>query len=397
MSTASATPARMLVVDDNEMNRDVLSRRLQRNGHAVEAVEDGEHALARLRDQSFDLILLDVMMPGIDGYEVLGRLKAQPATRHIPVIMISALGETDSVVKCLALGADDYLTKPFNPLILQARVEACLLKKRAHDGEMRHMQSMEREFEIGRAIQAGFLPESLPELTGWDIAARFRPARQVAGDFYDVFPTQAGGIVIVVADVCDKGVGAALYMALFRTLIRSTASQRFPDGTDASAILLATATLANDYIARVHGRANMFATAFLSILDPGTGALVYVNAGHDPPLVAGAAGVRQRLGLTGPALGLLPGQRFTVGTAQLVDGDLLLGYTDGVVEATGAEGAFGEARLIEALLGTGSAEAMLHGIESALDSHSAGAEAADDITMVMLRRTARVVADQASV
>lgn len=388
MNATAVTPARALVVDDNEMNRDVLSRRLQRSGHAVEVVDSGERALARLKVQNFDLILLDVMMPGIDGYEVLARLKEDPALRHIPVIMISALGETESVVKCLALGADDYLTKPFNPLILQARVEACLLKKRMHDGEMRHLQSMEREFEIGRAIQAGFLPEALPAMAGWDIAVRFRPARQVAGDFYDLFAIPSGGIFIVVADVCDKGVGAALYMALFRTLIRATASQRFPEGTDAAAVLLATATLTNDYIARVHGRANMFATAFLGILDAGTGALLYVNAGHDPPLIAGAGGSRRRLGLTGPALGLLAEQRFTVGVTQLSVGDLLLGYTDGVVEAAGAEGAFGESRLLESLRDLqGSSEGLLQRIEAALDAFSEGAEASDDITMVALRRS----------
>ena len=387
MNGNTVAPARALVVDDNEMNRDVLSRRLQRSGHAVEVVESGERALARLQVQSFDLILLDVMMPGIDGYEVLARLKQDPALRHIPVIMISALGETESVVKCLALGADDYLTKPFNPLILQARVDACLLKKRMHDGQLRHLQSMEREFEIGRAIQTGFLPESLPAMDGWDIAVRFRPARQVAGDFYDVFAIPSGGIFIVVADVCDKGVGAALYMALFRTLIRATASQPFPEGTDASAILLATATLTNDYIARVHGRANMFATAFLGILDAGTGALLYVNAGHDPPLIASVEGSRRRLGLTGPALGLLADQRFSVGVTQLHLGDVLLGYTDGVVESAGIEGAFGEARLLETLReATASSDALLQRIEAALDAFSDGAEASDDITMVGLRR-----------
>ncbi|MBS0450622.1 MAG: SpoIIE family protein phosphatase [Proteobacteria bacterium] len=392
MNASVAMPARALVVDDNPMNRDVLSRRLQRSGHAVEAVEDGHRALERLKAQNFDVILLDVMMPGIDGYEVLARLKDDPALRHIPVIMISALGETDSVVKCLALGADDYLTKPFNPLILQARVDACLLKKRVHDGEMRHLQSMERELEIGRAIQAGFLPDSLPLLPGWDIAVRFRPARQVAGDFYDLFPVHGnGGVFVVVADVCDKGVGAALYMALFRSLIRATASQAFAPGTAHADILLATAALTNDYIARVHGRASMFATAFMGLFDPQTGTLSYINAGHDAPLVAGAGGeVRQRLGATGPALGLLADQRFDVGRAQLAPGEVLLGYTDGVVEAAGAQGAFGETRLMQAVgaAAAPSGELLLQHVEAALDAYSRHEAAADDITMVALRRAA---------
>lgn len=387
-TTSLVAPARMLVVDDNEMNRDVLTRRLQRCGHAVEAVADGELALARLRGQAFDLVLLDVMMPGIDGYEVLARIKEDAALRHLPVIMITALGEADSVIRCIELGADDYLTKPFNPLILQARVDASLLKKRAHDGELRHLRDMEREFEIGRAIQRGFLPESTPQHAGWELATRFRPARQVAGDFYDLFNVSTGHLAIVVADVCDKGVGAALYMALFRTLIRATASQPYRRETEPASILIAAAAVTNNYIASVHGRANMFATVFLALLDPASGALLYINAGHEPPLICGPGGIRQRLALTGPALGLLPEQRFSVGQAQLHPGELLLGYTDGVTEATGAAGEFGEARL-HALLATPgeSAEALLLAVEQALDRHGDGAEPMDDVTLVACRRS----------
>src|SRR5262245_45863080 len=115
-------PARLLVVDDNEMNRDMLSRRLARLGHAVEGAENGRQALDMARATEFDLVLLDVMMPEMDGYETLQALKEDASLRHIPVVMISALQELDSVVKCLELGAEDYLPKPFNPTILKARV-----------------------------------------------------------------------------------------------------------------------------------------------------------------------------------------------------------------------------------------------------------------------------------
>jgi adenylate cyclase len=118
--------ARVLVVDDNEMNRDMLSRRLLRLNYKVLMAEDGEQALAMVRQHAFDLVLLDIMMPTISGYEVLERMKADDATKHIPVIMISAVDDLDSVVRCIELGAEDYLFKPFNPVLLKARVGASL-------------------------------------------------------------------------------------------------------------------------------------------------------------------------------------------------------------------------------------------------------------------------------
>ena len=125
--------ATILVVDDNEMNREVLSRRLEKQGHIIVSAEDGERALQEIEKQSFDLILLDIMMPKMNGYEVLERLKAEPRQREIPVIVISALGELESVVKCIELGAEDYLFKPFNPILLKARLNSTLEKKRLRD------------------------------------------------------------------------------------------------------------------------------------------------------------------------------------------------------------------------------------------------------------------------
>src|SRR5947209_3250702 len=186
---AAGVPAgTILVVDDNEMNRDLLSRRLRRDGHAVTVAEHGRQALERLAQQPFDLVLLDIMMPELTGYEVLAIMKEDESLKHIPVVMITAATEEESIVRCLLLGADDHLPKPFNPAILRARVGSSLAKKRLHDAEQRHARSLERELEIGREIQLGFLPEEIPAPTGWELRAHFRPARQVAGDFYDAFP-----------------------------------------------------------------------------------------------------------------------------------------------------------------------------------------------------------------
>jgi DNA-binding response OmpR family regulator len=121
-------PPKILVVDDNEMNRDMLARRLQRQQYDVDLATNGEEALQKVREQAYSLVLLDIMMPGMSGYEVLEKLKQDDQTKHIPVIMISAVDDLDSVVRCIEMGAEDYLFKPFNPVLLKARVGASLLK-----------------------------------------------------------------------------------------------------------------------------------------------------------------------------------------------------------------------------------------------------------------------------
>ncbi len=399
---AADAPARVLVVDDNEVNRDLLSRRVRRLGHEVETAVDGADALARLAAAPFDLVLLDIMMPGVTGYDVLAQAKADERLRHVPIIMVSAVDEMASIVRCIGLGAEDYLPKPFDPVLLKARVSAALARKRLHDQEARHARSLERELEIGREIQRGFLPATLPQPAGWEIAAVFRPARQVAGDFYDAFELPGGAVMLVVADVCDKGVGAALFMALFRTLFRATATELdgatgepdadAGDGIEAPALagarrLRRAVRVTNDYIARTHGAANMFATLFAAALDPATGELHYVNAGHEPPAIVGPAGVRARLAPTGPAVGLLAGLPFEVGVERLAMGDLLVAFTDGVSEARDAGGAFLADDAVAALLAPApSAAALLARAERALDAHGAGGEPWDDVTMLAAHR-----------
>ncbi len=148
-------PARILVVDDQEDNRAVLDRRLQRQGHTVECAAGGHAALAWLRDTPFDLVLLDVLMPDLDGLAVLERIKANPATRDIPVIMISALDDVASVVRCIERGAEDHLPKPFDPVLLRARIGACLEKKRLRDVELEYLREVERVIQAATAVEAG--------------------------------------------------------------------------------------------------------------------------------------------------------------------------------------------------------------------------------------------------
>jgi CheY-like chemotaxis protein/tRNA A-37 threonylcarbamoyl transferase component Bud32 len=168
---AAAVPAddqaRILVVDDVEDNRVLLERRLKRQGHAVESAENGRVALEMVRGGSFDLILLDVMMPEMDGYEVLERLKQSPDTHHLPVIMISALDDLSSVVRCIEHGAEDYLPKPFDPVLLRARITASLDKKRLRDREMEYLEQVRSVIDAASAVEAGsYSSGNLAEITG---------------------------------------------------------------------------------------------------------------------------------------------------------------------------------------------------------------------------------------
>lgn len=147
MLSSGAECGLLLVVDDNETNRDVLSRRLQMQGYLTDTAADGIAALAAVEEREFDMVLLDIMMPDMDGYEVLRRLKDAEKTRDLPVIMISALGDLDSVARCIEMGAEDYLPKPFNPTLLKARVGACLEKKRGRDREARLFAQLQQNYE----------------------------------------------------------------------------------------------------------------------------------------------------------------------------------------------------------------------------------------------------------
>ncbi|WP_373068423.1 PP2C family protein-serine/threonine phosphatase [Gemmatimonas sp.] len=391
MTEDRSAPARIMVVDDVEVNRDLLSRRLQRMGHVVTTANDGQEALDLTSDPSWDLIMLDVMMPVLDGIGALTALKANDSTRHIPVIMISANTELETVVKCIELGAEDYLPKPFDPVLLRARVGASLEKKRLRDREQARSRRMQKDLEVGARIQRDFLPESLPTVPGYQFAARFEPAREVGGDFYDAFRLPDGAVALVLGDVCDKGVGAALFMALFRSLIRAVSASQIGSHTVdmLESRVLHAVTVTNDYIATTHGRANMFATLFVGALDPATGTIAYVNGGHEPPRVVRANGtVRTMLPPTGPAVGMLPEIPFTAGTIVLAPGETLLVLTDGITESRAPNGLLFGDDATDALLTAPAAtvDVLLDRMLDAVHAHAAGEPAADDVTLLAVRR-----------
>jgi len=227
---------------------------------------------------------------------------------------------------------------------------AALERKHLRDQEMAYLRALERELEIGREIQMSFLPSELPVIVGWEVAASLKAAREVAGDFYDVFiPSSDDNVCLIIGDVCDKGVGAALFMTLFRSLLRFTmgATNIFGERSHAEKLKYAV-TLTNNYIADTHGETSMFATIFFALLDPKSGELTYINAGHEAPLIVHDGVVQSSLAKTGIAVGIMPEWEFKVRSVQLARGDLLFAFTDGVPDAeNGAGDYYGKERLNE--------------------------------------------------
>lgn len=308
----------------------------------------------------------------------------------------------------------EYLVPPFHPELVRARLRSCHerleISRTIEDvAATAELLGYERELEIGREIQLGFLPDSLPEPDDWEISVRFRPARTVAGDFYDVFElANRRRLALVVADVCDKGVGAALFMALIRSLLRHTAEQSglqsliaadllgeetagvWQEQSRAIPVVGATPLLnavvgTNNYLTRNHIRQGYFATMFFGVLDPLTGNLVYINGGHNPPvLVSASGGEPVLLEPTGPAVGVIPDVSFSLGYAQVSPGDTLFVYTDGVTEARSPSGRFfGEDQMLKHLTATAvRGEELLDHMDGALGEFVGPAEQSDDITML---------------
>ncbi|MER7734449.1 PP2C family protein-serine/threonine phosphatase [Streptomyces erythrochromogenes] len=367
--------------------------------------------LTELREGPLELLpVADVLLAPAesDGEAVRMAVRRLRRWAGAPIVVVWTVTEFSSLEEHVRIG-HDYLVPPFLPALVGARLHSCSeragLGRTLREADARaELMGYEKELEIGREIQAGFLPESLPVPDGWEIDVRFRPARQVAGDFYDVFEISRGRrLAFVVADVCDKGVGAALFMALIRSLLRHTAqnsglqhlvaagraggSRRIP--VVGATPLLNAVTATNGYLTSNHLRQGYFATLFFGVLDPLTGSVVYINGGHNPPLLRPADGsAPAALDITGPAVGVLPDCVYTLGYAQLDPGDTLFVFTDGVPEARCPNGSFlGDERMLELLAGPlVSGKDLVDRMDLAVREHTGTAEQHDDVTMLALHR-----------
>ncbi len=373
----------ILIIDDTPENLRLLSHMLTEQGYSVRAVPSGERALESVRALLPDLILLDIRMPKMTGYEVCERLKADPGTSEIPVIFISALSEIQDKVQAFKVGGVDYITKPFQLEEVLVRTQTPLALRTLQKRLQETNQKFEREFLLAGELQANFMPSKLPVIDGWQLAAEIIPARETSGDFFDVFELPDGLLGFLVADVVDKGVSAALFMVLSWSLIRTYAAE-YP-------------TQPEQVFAEVNRRiladigAQQYVTIFYGVLNPANGQLIYSNAGHPPPLLFNpdSPDKQRKLVRTGIPLGIFEDAAWENQIIPLAPGDSLVVCTDGITEAQNpGQDFFGEERLFTALQASGgaAAEDILKNVLTNVENFTQLAHQYDDIAAVVLQR-----------
>jgi sigma-B regulation protein RsbU (phosphoserine phosphatase) len=374
-----APPSTILVVDDSAVNLQVLVRTLDGNGHRILAARDGQAAITIARRARPDLILLDVMMPGIDGFEVCRALKAHPDTADTAVIFLSARGEVSDKVSGLELGAVDYVTKPIQAEEVLARV-ASQLTRRALERALRQSRDrLERELASAAAMQRLLLPSTLPAHPAAAFAAFYQTSRHAGGDYYDVFHLGGDRYGVLVADVSGHGAPAAIVMAMIRAVVHT-----YPGTPDDPPALL-------QYLNRHFGYLRdtaMFATALYGVFDAGRRSLRLSCAGHPPPLLVHADGraatlpVDSVMALFWDELGEVPCTGYALDA-----GDRIVFYTDGITDREGPGGALYEVERLTLLAGRLAAEspaAMVDRLVSDLDAFALGHEPGDDQTLLVV-------------
>ncbi len=327
----------VLVVDDAPANIRVVNEILH-NTYKVRIATNGAKALElAAATPGPDLILLDVVMPGMDGYEVCARLKADPATRDIPVIFLTGQTETTDETRGFEVGAVDYIHKPFSPAVVAARVQTHLALREAREQLARQLMAIRNELETARQIQSSILPREIPTVTNLDMAARYIPMSAVAGDFYDFLVVDEKRIGILVADVSGHGMPAALIASMLKIAFAAQA----PHACDPAQVL---SGLNQALCGKFRGH---YVTAAYALIDTGKRILSYAGAGHPPLLVRErSSGNTRRVLENGLFLGYFPHAGYSAIETPFQEGDWVILYTDGITEMKDeSEEEFGEQRL----------------------------------------------------
>ena len=384
-------PAKILVVDDEPDLKLLIQQKFRRQirdgRYDFVFAHNGVEALAQLdANPNVDLVLSDINMPEMDGLTLLTKLPQSP--NLLKAVMVSAYGDLQNIRTAMNRGAFDFVTKPIDFEDLEITIQKTFDELgKIRDGLKARQELLEirRELEVARQIQQSILPRDFGpkgRTGGVSIAAEMDPANEVGGDFYDFFMIDEDRLAVLVGDVAGKGVPAAIYMSLSRTLLRATALLGLEAG---DCLRTANRTLCSE------GDTGLFVTAVYVIVNTKTGAIEYSAGGHFPPYIVRAGGtIECAPAVGGMVLGILPDGKYESGHATLEPGDLMVLYSDGVPEAANDRDEFyGDERLAAALgsAAGGDEKAAIAAVVDSVRGFAAGHRQSDDITLVAVRKS----------
>jgi len=360
MDATTLTPEmKLLVVDDEEMNRDMLSRRLSRKGYSVATAADGGKALSLVREQAFDLILLDIMMPGLDGMSVLKILREKYSPAQLPVIMATAKDQTDSVVNALRLGANDYVTKPIDFPVLLARIQTQVGLKRATESLAKAYRHIKEDLAQAAKVQRSLLPHAAPDVSGVQFSWIYQPCDELAGDILNVFQLDRDHVGLYLLDVSGHGVQAALMSSALSHILSSLPAEGSIVRQTEDGEATGGAASPCEVVERLNRRFQLdpdtcqYFTILYGVLDLPARTFRYVTAGHPYPVILRTDGRAVVLRNPNPAVGFVRDPHYREECVSLAAGDRVYFYSDGIVEAQdGQDVLFGEQRLIDLLAST---------------------------------------------
>jgi sigma-B regulation protein RsbU (phosphoserine phosphatase) len=366
--------SRILIVEDDPAILSGLRDNLEFESHEVLTAADGEAGYRSVCEHAPDLVILDLMLPKLSGYELCRRVRGEGF--NAPILMLSARSQEGDRVLGLDLGANDYVGKPFSLRELLARVRALLRHEREHRLDEERLNS---ELQMAAKVQHELFPHVLPKVAGLDYAGICRPARGVSGDYYDFLALGGGKLGLLLADVSGKGISAALLGASLHAAVRTHAPGAGGDCGEvlakANRLLFETST------------PDRFATVFYGVYDGATRALTYANAGHYPPMLV-REGNCIRLDSITPPVGLLPELPAVENTVILAPGDWLLVFSDGITEAADEKGEeFGDENLLLAFrraCNRGAAE-VCESVVDEVRNYLREQRQPDDITLIAMK------------
>ncbi|MCW2278508.1 PP2C family protein-serine/threonine phosphatase [Heliophilum fasciatum] len=329
-----ASEAVILVVDDVVTNVELMKLQLSRAGYQILTASNGEEALEIIRRSLPDLILLDVMMPGMNGFEVCAALKDDPHTQLIPVVLVTALHEVEDRIKGIEAGADDFISKPFNRVELLTRVRSLLRIRKLYRQLERSYQEIEaknailtEELKMARHVQQHLLPAKYPALSKLTFSVVYRPTIEIGGDFYDFLNVSDQEVGLFLSDVSGHGVSAAMLTMVISTIMRAVAQKVQEPGAVLKQINEQFSTMVEGELT------GTFVTAFSVLINQATGEVKYGNAGHPTPiLIRGDGRTVERLDTDGFPLGLFDYSNYEQKVVQMEPGDKLVLYTDGIYD-----------------------------------------------------------------